>query len=199
MSTQASVADEGNDDDQAHVEQSDTNSEYSNDGDESSASELSDRDEIEHDLAQPAQRQLKTKRPRKSKASRTYYSDEYLKLFRNNVLEFENGDDGVPFADLFESQLGAVHWLPSEKERLFNALSRKGRLNVPGLAAWVGKSELEIRDYLLFLREKEAERHLFEKQTKRISHADVPCAIEISKDCENALERAADAIAAFQD
>jgi RNA polymerase I-specific transcription initiation factor RRN5 len=72
-------------------------------------------------------------------------------------------------------------------------------LHEAAVAEMVGKYELEVRDYLIFLRNREAERHLYEKQTKQISHADIPAAVEISQECETALEQAADALATFQD
>jgi RNA polymerase I-specific transcription initiation factor RRN5 len=176
------------------VGQSDTNS------DQSKVSSRNNTPASQHDRRKTSPRKLPTVRhSKKGKSIGKHYSDHYLEFFKDAVTEFERGGDGVPSVDLLPTQLGAVHWQPWEKESLFNALSRKGRLDEPGIAMVVGKSELEIRDYLIFLREKEAERHLFEKQTKRISHADIPAAMEISGACEVALEQAADALAMFQD
>ena len=176
------------------VDQSDTES------NESKSSSHKRPSRTSHNQQQPSPRkEIAIGRRRRGKSSRKHYSDRYLELFKETVAEFECGEDGVPSVDLLSTQIGAVQWQPSEKERLFNALSRKGRLDEPGLAMMVGKSELEIRDYLMFMREREAERHLFETQTKRVSHADIPAAVEISVDCENALEQAADALTVFQD
>ena len=134
----------------------------------------------------------------KKRDSTKYYSDQYVEVFNQTVQEFESGEDGVPPLDFEVSQIGAVTWLPAEKERLFHALSRRGRLDVPAVAKAVGKSVLEVQDYLNLLREREAEKHLYEKQTKQISHADIPAAIEVSQECEFSLERAADALASLQ-
>lgn len=138
-------------------------------------------------------------RKRKGQSSRKHYSDRYLELFKDTVAEIDSGTDGVSPVDPRPTQLGAVNWQPSEKERLLHALARKGRLDEPGIATLVGKSELEVRDYLIFLRGKEAERHLFERQTKQISQADIPAAVDISEECVSALEQAADALAMYQD
>lgn len=176
------------------LDQSDTHS------DESKLSVSNRPSRVRHvQREDPPHKKSTASRGKKGKSSRKHYSDNYLELFKATVAEFESGGDGVPSVDLPPTQLGAVHWQPSEKESLFNALSRRGRLDEPGIAMAVGRSELEVRDYLMFLREREAERHLFEKQTKRISHADIPAAVEISAECETALEQAADALAVFQD
>ena len=176
------------------VDPSDTNS------DEIKLSSHNRTPRVRHEKRKTSPRKDPTiHRGKKGKSSRKHYSDRYLELFKGNVAELESGGDGVPSVDLLPTQIGAVQWQPSEKERLFNALSRKSRLDEPGIAIIVGKSELEVRDYIMFLREMEAERHLFEKQTKRISHADIPAAVEVSEECETALEQAADALAMFQD
>ena len=131
---------------------------------------------------------------------RKAYSDRYRELFSETIRDFDNGDDGVPSVSFRRDQIGAVTWQPEEKARFYKALSRKGRLDTPRIAAAVGsKSELEVGDYLLFLRDRERERHLFEKNTKRISHADIPAAVELGDECVSKLEEAADALAALQD
>jgi RNA polymerase I-specific transcription initiation factor RRN5 len=176
------------------VDQSDTNSDESQLSNGSRAFGVRrDRQTIQ------SHREHTVSRGKKGKSSRKHYSDQYLELFKDTVTDFESGGDGVPPVELLPTQLGAVQWLPSEKDRLFKALSRKGRLHEAAVAEVVGKSELEVRDYLTFLRSKEAERHLFEKQTKQVSHADIPAAAEIGQECETALEQAADALAIFQD
>ena len=200
----SSIADETNDQTQAVLEQSDDSSEFvdqsDTDSNESKFSSHRRPSRTGHDQWQTSPRkEAGISSARKGKSSRKHYSDRYLELFKETVAEFEGGGDGVPSVDLLPSQIGAVLWQPSEKGRLFNVLSRKGRLDEPEIATMVGKSELEVRDYLMFLRQREAERHLFEKQTKRISHADIPAAVEISTECEGALEQAADALGVFQD
>jgi RNA polymerase I-specific transcription initiation factor RRN5 len=126
------------------------------------------------------------------------YHDDYAELLREERIE--GMTDGVPPINLEQSQIGAVGWSPSEKEALYQALSRKGTRNLPQLASAVGsKSQPEIQDFLLLLREKESERHLLHRQTKTIAHADIPAATEVNPDLEEALEKAADAQLAYED
>lgn len=203
-STGSSIAANQDDGQQRDIEPSGSSSEFLDQSDKSSdetnLSSRSRRSAVRRDHQNISPRkELRARRGKKGKPSRKHFSDRYLGLFKDTVAEFQSGSDGVPPVDLLPTQLGAVHWLPPEKEALFKIISRKGRLDEPGIATAVGKSELEVRDYLMFLRGKEAERHLFEKQTKQISHAEIPAAVEVSEECESALEQAADALAMFQD
>jgi RNA polymerase I-specific transcription initiation factor RRN5 len=203
-SPDSSIANDRDDQNHAFLERSGSSNEFIDESDNNSdGSKLSNHDRISsirHDGQKKSPcKESAVSRVKKGKSSRKHYSDHYLDLFKDTVADLESGGDGVPSVNLLPTQLGAVHWQPSEKERLFSALSRKGRLDEPGIATVVGRSELEVRDYLMFLREREAERHLFEKQTKRISQADIPAATEISEECDTALEQAADALAMFQD
>ena len=126
------------------------------------------------------------------------YHDGYAELLSEE--RTEGMTDGVPPVSLEHSQIGVVRWSPSEKEALYQALSRKGTRNLPQLASAVGsKSQPEIQEFLLLLREKESERYLLHRHTKTIAHADIPAASEISPDLEEALEKAADAQLAYED
>jgi hypothetical protein len=126
------------------------------------------------------------------------YRDGYADLLRTEATELMI--DGVPPVNLEQSQIGVVSWSPSEKEALFQAVSRKSIRDLPQLALAVeSKSPPEIQTFLLLLHEKASERHLLHRQTKTISHADIPAAIEISFETEKALESAADAQLAYED
>ncbi|EXJ95006.1 hypothetical protein A1O1_00124 [Capronia coronata CBS 617.96] len=128
---------------------------------------------------------------------RRHYNDQYLELFR-----MYPGDGGEEAFDdeLIPTQLGAVVWQPSEKAALYQALCQKGRHDLQGLSAAIGtKSEVEVKAYLDNLLEQETDRQLFEPETKNVSHADIPAAIEIGPECETLLDQAADALAAFQE
>lgn len=128
---------------------------------------------------------------------RRHYNDQYLELFR---MAPGDDDEDAYSAELPTTQLGAVVWQPSEKAALYRGLCRKGRRDLQGLSALVGsKSEVEVKAYLDSLQEQETDRQLFEPQTKNLSHADIPAAIEIGPECETVLEHAADALAAFQE
>jgi len=83
---------------------------------------------------------------------------------------------------------------------LYLALERRSCLDVKAIALIVKtKSEVEINAYLQWLRQAETDRQLFERQTKNISHIDIPAAIEIGSECEAVLDKAAAALSAFQE
>ncbi len=131
------------------------------------------------------------------KSLQRFYEDGYAELFGSETAEGPN--DGAPPINLESGQVGAVMWLSSEKDALYQALSRKGERDLPSLASAISsKSQLEIRDYLLQLREKVSERHLFHRQSNCISHADIPAAVEIGPHVEEALEQAANAQLAYE-
>ncbi|OCT53359.1 hypothetical protein CLCR_09955 [Cladophialophora carrionii] len=134
---------------------------------------------------------------RKWNRLRKHYRDHYLVLFKNT---FEAGEDDYFHGDLSPTQLGATLWQPDEKTNFYRALRRKGRHDLPALAGLVGsKSVVEIKAYLDNLRELEADRQRFEAQPKNVAHAEIPAAVEVGPDCEAILNRAADALLAFQE
>ena len=133
-----------------------------------------------------------------SRNLRDYYKEGYVALVKKTANDFETGTNGGVPSRLNPSQIGVLTWSSEEKESFFEALSRRGRHDLPALAEMTGKSEVEVHEYLLLLGDQKAKRHLFEKQTKQISHADIPAAIEVAPECEAALEKAADAVSAFQ-
>ncbi|KEF57517.1 uncharacterized protein A1O9_05434 [Exophiala aquamarina CBS 119918] len=125
------------------------------------------------------------------------YNDQYLEIFK---LQLDPSKGEISTPDLPPTQLGAVWWRPSEKDRLYQALERRGRLDVEAIALLVRtKSEVEVNSYLSWLRQEETDRQLFETQTKNISHIDIPAAIEIGSGCEAVLDKAAAALSAFQE
>ncbi|KIX02070.1 uncharacterized protein Z518_08009 [Rhinocladiella mackenziei CBS 650.93] len=126
-----------------------------------------------------------------------HYSDHYLELFKAT---FDPSGDDFTSGNLSSTQLGAVRWKPSEKEKFYDALSRNGRHDLHAISNLVAsKSEVEIKAYLDALREQETDRQLFARQAKNISHAEIPAAVEIGSECEAVLDQAAEALAAFQE
>ena len=126
-----------------------------------------------------------------------FYSDRYVELFQDSAVTKQEYPQGSEYES---SQIGGVTWEAHEKVRFHEALPRVGRHDLPVLQQRIGsKSELEVKSYLDHLRNAEADRQLFEKQTKNISKSEIPAAIEIGPDCEAHLEQAADALAAFQE
>ena len=133
---------------------------------------------------------------RKWNRLRKHYHDQYLDAFKET---FEMEDTYVT-TDLPPTQLGAIMWHPDEKARLYDSLCRKDRHDLRTLSKLVGsKSEIEIKAYLDNLRDQETDRQRFESQPKNLSHAGIPAAFEIGSECEAVLERAADALLAFQE
>ncbi len=134
---------------------------------------------------------------RKWNRLRKYYNDQYLELFKTT---FDPDEDHRFNGHLPPTQLGAVLWHPDEKAKLYRALCRKGRHDLPALADLVSsKSVIEIKAYLDNLREQETDRQRFEPQPKNVSHAEILAAVEIGPACEAVLDRSADALLAFQD
>lgn len=137
----------------------------------------------------------------KAKTSRTgsrryakAYNEAYVKLFNESHHADESEDA------LLDSQLGSVVWTASEKAIFFNALSRKGRRDISGIAKAIGtKSEVEVIDYLLRLKDAEAHRQMYADYAKNLSCADIKAAVEIDTGLEELLEDAADALAVAQD
>ncbi|KIV80260.1 hypothetical protein PV11_07772 [Exophiala sideris] len=134
---------------------------------------------------------------RKWSRLREQYSDQYLDLFKNT---FEVEDQEYSVDDFDSFQLGAVIWGPAEKLRFFDAISRRGQHDLRAISKAVeSKSEIEVKAYIDYLREQQTDRQLFEAQTKNVSHAEIPAAFEIGRDCEVVLDQAAEALAAFQE
>lgn len=122
------------------------------------------------------------------------YNDEYQKFFKDSLQPRETDED------LGNSQFGLVIWTAHEKEKFFEALSRIGRHNLPALADAIGsKSPVEVKAYLLRLKDAEDDRQMFSLYAKHVSHAEMGAAVEIDSDLEVSLDQAADALAAFQD
>ncbi|KAK7441656.1 hypothetical protein Landi51_10013 [Colletotrichum acutatum] len=130
-------------------------------------------------------------------------------VFNNNYLDLLNGDiqDVVHHTtvggddDLPPSQIGLTTWTSYEKKLFFEALSRLGKDDLPGISANIQtKSVIEVRQYILLLqaavegRDKEQDGG-----NKPIHLADFPAALEISPLCCHALDEAADALSFRQE
>lgn len=98
-----------------------------------------------------------------------------------------------------KSQIGMTVWSTMEKERFFEALSRLGRDDVAGIARRVRtKGEMEVRQYMKLLQDSISRRQELD-ELPPLSLADFPAAVELSHECCEALEEAADKLAARQD
>lgn len=97
------------------------------------------------------------------------------------------------------SQVGMTVWTSMEKERFFEALGRLGRDDAAGIARRIRtKGEMEVRQYLKLLRDGLALRRQ-QHELDPLELADFPAAIELSQDCCQALEEAADSVALRQE
>ncbi|KAF2161182.1 hypothetical protein M409DRAFT_70010 [Zasmidium cellare ATCC 36951] len=84
----------------------------------------------------------------------------------------------------FTSQIGASLWTSQEKACLFRRICLTGRNNLPSLHCAVpSKSESEIKVYLQLLE--------LERRRSTFDMADAPAAVELSDECERALEDSA--------
>ena len=133
----------------------------------------------------------------KWKRLKSYYNDKYLDVFRDTYTTDARNYNPPQFK---ASQLGASIWTAEEKIQFFTALASHGRHDLPAISQRVeSKSEIEVKHYLDLLKKEELDRQLFERQTKNISHAEIPAGIEIGPEMEAQLNGAADALAAFQE
>ncbi|KAK6346812.1 hypothetical protein TWF696_006920 [Orbilia brochopaga] len=101
---------------------------------------------------------------------------------------------------LYPSEIGGVYWTAAEKQRFFRALPCIGRHNAVALAAEVvSKSVIEVQGYLhaleRALRERLAQQHV--PRYSLLMMEDIPAAVEVSEECEAALENEADRTAEF--
>lgn len=94
-------------------------------------------------------------------------------------------------------QVGASIWRPSEKNRLFIALEKVGKHDLKALSEFIGtKSQAEVQQYIqVFEGEMEKRGKSGRISSWKIHEVDIPAAVEISVECEQILEEAADALA----
>lgn len=98
---------------------------------------------------------------------------------------------------LGRSQIGMSMWSAYEKRVLFGALERYGTGNYPKLVSAVRtKSQHEVQVYLSLLQEGLAAQNSSSPH-KCIRLNDVPAAIEVTEDCETALNAAADTLSSL--
>lgn len=127
---------------------------------------------------------------------RKHYNDRYLCVLNETSLD---GTDTAK-SEFGSTQVGLTEWSASEKEQFFHCLCRRSKADVRGIATGIGsKSELEVYDYLRLLEEEDRNRHLYAEEVNNVSHAEIPAAAEVSNECEQLLEEAADALAIYQD
>ena len=147
-------------------------------------------------LKRPAE-QISTYRP--FKRQKGVLNTEYLDLLNREIEDAAARVclDGGP--DLPPSQLGLTSWSSIEKQQFFEALSRLGRHDLPGIAERIGsKSEIEIQHYIHLLQAAQKTRQSKGRRSA-MEFAEHEAAVEISQPCCHAQEEAADAIALRQE
>lgn len=134
------------------------------------------------------------------KRLRGFYNDDYRCLLNDTLGEVIEKAASGKFKALRGSQIGITVWSPNEKEKFFSALATKGRGDISGIAAIVGsKTELEVHVYLQLLQKAIIEHHLYDRRQQLLSQSDIAGALEISKNCCDALDLAADALGVLQE
>lgn len=139
------------------------------------------------------------------KKAKTSFNRAYLDILNEDIehavaqyvpLGRETKDERI---SLPSSQIGTVTWTSMEKERFFEALGRLGRDDSPGIARRIRtKSELEVRQYLRLLQDGLGQRRR-QNELDPLELANFPAAVELSHECCEALDEAADSLALRQE
>ncbi|KAK3338298.1 hypothetical protein B0H65DRAFT_533019 [Neurospora tetraspora] len=136
------------------------------------------------------------------------FNHSYLALLNADIIDVASrfvptGDETTQ--QLLPSQIGLTVWTPAEKELFFSAVSRLGPDSAAAIASRIRtKSELEVAEYLEVFRRAVKTRQDPKLATQGqllqpVTPAEVPAAVELSQQCCNALEDAADAVASRQE
>lgn len=146
---------------------------------------------------------------RPPKRHKTPFNHSYLALLNADIIDaasrFVPNGTGESTQSLASSQIGLTIWTPAEKELFFSAVSRLGPDSASAIAARIrSKSELEVAEYLDVFRQTIKTRQDPKLATpatllQPVPPAEVPAAVELSQQCCNALEAAADAVATRQE
>ena len=142
---------------------------------------------------------LSTARPR-SKRLRNLYSDRYRKLFNEIVDGLSPVGPSIPLVKPGSSHIGMVAWSSQERQSHFEAIGKKGGHDVLVSARALGtKTQLEVRNFFRLLDEAKAKQHVHGSGRTLLDASAIPAALEISNECNAALEAAADALAMMQE
>lgn len=137
--------------------------------------------------------------PRPFKRQRSHLNPDYLDLLNRDIEDAAHRVCLEDDIDLPDSQLGLTYWSPLEKKQFFEALSRLGKHDLPGIAQRIGtKSAIEVKHYLRVLREAVIARRAQDRRFY-LEPADYPAAVELTPQCCHAQEEAADAVSVRQE
>lgn len=188
-------------------------SEYATDDRDSDTSSTNNASEDASELLRPGPGEQSRKRksaieepdPRPQKRATGSFNRAYLDLLNEDIMHAAS--QYIPLAhhldderiDLPNSQIGMTVWSAMEKEQFFEALGRLGRDDAPGIARRIRtKGEMEVRQYMKLLQDSIAQRQQFD-ELPPLAISDFPAAVELSHECCQTLEEAADHLAARQD
>ncbi|KAG6025471.1 hypothetical protein E4U19_003134 [Claviceps sp. Clav32 group G5] len=149
---------------------------------------------------------LRRKRPaqrasavRPFKRQKGVFNAEYLDLLNQDIDDAAQRECWQEEVQLLKSQIGLTHWSAIEKRRFFEAMSRLGKYDLPGIAARIGtKSEVEVQQYITLLQDSIKQRKS-KNSRSYLEIAEYPAAVELSPQCCHAQEEAADAISVRQE
>jgi RNA polymerase I-specific transcription initiation factor RRN5 len=136
----------------------------------------------------------------KVKRLRGVYNDDYRLLLNEDIRDAASFPTREGYEPLPRSQLGISVWTSAEKEKFFTALARLGKDNVREIASRIGsKSEIEVQEYIQLLHQGILEKALNEPRRQLLGLTEIPAASQVSEECCNMLENAADALAFRQE
>ncbi|KAI9693178.1 MAG: hypothetical protein M1822_005174 [Bathelium mastoideum] len=145
--------------------------------------------------------ELKLMRQQKNVAKKdrqlAHYSWEDYRPFLNTEIEEAAGIDlaKLPNADEVVFELGATQWTHKEFETFFRALARKGRNAAREIANTIkSKSEVETQCLLLHFHAASQQTHARPTYARLDAMTDIPAAAEVSTECCEAVDGAADAL-----
>ncbi|CAK7264222.1 hypothetical protein SEPCBS57363_000971 [Sporothrix epigloea] len=172
------------------------------DGDFAAGYRASRKRSHQHNASAPLADAEASPRPGRRKRLRSSINMSYLGLLEDDMDDARRQYVPHSWSELGATQAGLSIWTAEEKEILFEAVSRLGRDDLPGISARLlgSKSEIEVHQYLDLLQ-KDAERRRNELRAPlhKPLLSDFLAAAEISEACCDALENAADLIAQRED
>ncbi|KAG5960658.1 hypothetical protein E4U58_004581 [Claviceps cyperi] len=186
---------------EAHQRERDSSnecSEFAASADEASSSAEDGHGASDHALRRkrPAQ-QASAVRP--FKRQKGVFNTEYLDLLNQDIEDAAQCVCWEEEVQLLKSQIGLTHWSAIEKRHFFEAVSRLGKYDLPGIAARIGtKSEVEVQQYVTLLQDSIKQRKS-KNSRSYLEIAEYPAAVELSPQCCHAQEEAADAISVRQE
>ena len=130
-----------------------------------------------------------------------HYLKSYHILFEETAEDASSKSDPIPKADEWpNATFGLTLWTAEEKDRFFNALDKRGRGDMKGIATVVGtKSEPEIQSLIMALEQSVREEWLDRNRNAVFPEfGEYPAAQEVSLECEEALEDKAIALARLE-